>query len=261
MALSSQSLFLFGYTIDSTNLNIDFQSTLGGPVLSAVITLGEYSLSTLLQEIADAMQSADPANTYNCTADRTVMGGTQNRVTIATTGTYLKILFSTGPNSKTSAASILGFNGLDYSGSLSYTGSQTTGTALIPVFYGYSYQGPESQGKVFGVSNISASGLKETVTFNVQEFIDVEFKYVAKSELLIWSGLFNWLIHQNPFDFTPEINSPTTFYPVTLEKTEYDGQGMGFRMKEMLPNFPNLYQTGPLNFRVILDLTTEQFIF
>jgi hypothetical protein len=149
---------------------------------------------------------------------------------------------------------------VDYTGGTSYTGSQTTGTSLIPELLGYNYADPIQQKKVFGAVNVSAAGVKETVVFNLQQFMNVEFKYEPKANLLAWNDLMEWLIQQSPFDFTPEIASPSTYYPVTLETTAEDGKGLAFLMKEMLPNFPNFYMTGPMKFRIVLNYSSTVYI-
>lgn len=252
MALTARSLFNYGIQITSLTQNLDFLAEPGGVQLHAVIPLGFYSTTSLALAVEFAMQAVDPDNSYSCTVTRNILGGTQNRLTISTTGTYLEILFATGTNVPTSISPIIGFLPTDYSGNTTYTGSSTTGTILMPTYIAYNYLSDLHQGKVFGAVNVSASGLKESVVFAIQKFIDLEFKYEAKENLVNWVSFFTWAIQQRPFDFIPEITDPNTFYQVTLEKSVYDSKGLGFQMKEMLPNFPNLYQTGALNFRIIL---------
>lgn len=259
MALSAQSLILYGYTISANNQNLDFVAVSGGPILTAQIPFGEYSLTTLLAAVQTALSDADTTSgqVYTASSDRSLMGGTQNRVTIAASGgasgTFLSLLFGTGPNSQTSIAETIGFNEVNNTGSTSYTGNFSTGTSLIPAFIGYNYADQMQQAKVFGAVNISASGLKEAVVFNEQYFIDVEYRYELKANLPNWVAFRDWAITQSPFDFTPEISSPNTYYPVTLEKSQYGTNGLGFLMKEMLPDFPNEYSTGPINMRVVID--------
>lgn len=263
MALSAKSLILYGYSVNSTNQNLDFIAVSGGPTLTAKIPIGQYSLSTLLTQIQVSMASIDTTsgNIYSLAADRTVMGGTQNRVSIGSNGSFFRLLFGTGPNSTTTIAPLLGFNQVDQIGNTTYIGTMTTGNVLIPDFIGYNYADQNQQAKLFGAVNISASGLKEAVVFNTQYFIDVEYKYETKANLpLRWVPFRNWAISQAPFDFTPEITNPTIFSPVTLDKSQYGQNGMGFLMKEMLPDFPNLYTTGPLMFRVVLNYNTTVFI-
>lgn len=266
MALSSQSLILYGYEVGVSNQNLDFIAVSGGPVLTAQVPLGDYSLTTLLSAVAHALLSADPTSgqVYFATANRAVLGGLENRVTLAASGglsgTFFSLMFGSGPHASTSIDGLLGFASTDRTGSTSYTGTTTTGTTLIPDFIGYNFADQNQQAKLLGAVNISASGLKESVVFNEQYFIDVEFKYEPKSKLAQWVGFRDWAIQQRPFDFTPEISSPSVFSPVTFEKTQYDSKGMGFLMKEMLPDFPNYYTTGAINMRVVLDFNATVFM-
>lgn len=260
MALNSQSLILYNFNVTTLNQNLDFKASSGGPILTAVINLGYYSLTDLLTAVVTAIQNADTMNTYTATANRTLMGGLQNRVALTSSSAYFSLLFNSGPSVHTSIGTLLGFNPVDYTGATSYIGSSSAGTTLVPVFNGYNYVDFVQQAKVFGAVNVSASGLKEAVTFNIQYFLDVEFKYEPKANLPAWQAFWGWAIQQRPFDFTPEISSPTVFYEVTVEKTSFDPKGMGFQMKEMLPNFPNFYQTGPIDMRVNPNSISSTFI-
>lgn len=259
MALTAKSLFNYGIQVTTLNRNLNFVAESGGDELTAVLSLGFYSPGGLAQEIALQMQSLDPNNIYSVTVDRTLLGGTANRITISTTGTFLSILFGTGTNAATSPAGIMGFNATDYTGDTSYTGATSTGTILIPDYVGYNYNDSQNQAKLFGAVNIATSGLKEAVTFNIQYFVDVEFKYEPGSRLEEWKAFFTWAIQQRQFDFTPELSDPDTVYNATLESTEYEDRGMGYRMRELLDeSLPNFYTTGPLKFRIIPN--TAQFI-
>src|SRR6185437_9418711 len=126
MALSAKSLFVYKLQVTTLNQYIDFQNTMGGPILTANVALGFYSPQGLAQAIALALQTQDSTNVYSVSVARTLMGGTQNRITIATGGSYLSLLFGSGPNFVTSIASLIGFNPADYTGATSYVGSQTT---------------------------------------------------------------------------------------------------------------------------------------
>jgi len=258
MALESKSLFTYGIQVTALNNKIDFKAASGGLTLTATLNLGFYSPASLAQEIAFEMQSVDTlGNIYSVSVNRTVMGGTQNRVIISTNGTFLSLLFGTGPNFNISASAIMGFNPSDYTGSTTYIGSFTTGSTLIPEFIGYNYLDNTNQSKIFGAVNVSASGLKEAVTFNTQFFVNVEYKYEPKANLAAWKSFFLWSIQQRPFDFTPEIANPTNVLTVTLDSTQYEDQGLGYQMSEMLASqMPNFYETGPLKFRLIVNLTS-----
>lgn len=252
MALTAKSLFTYGLEVTTLNRNLDFVAVMSGPTLTAVLDLGFYSVKGLADAVATAMKDVDPLNSYIVTVDFSIGGGTQNRITITSTASFLSLLFASGPNTTTTCATLIGFNVADYTGSTAYTGSSTVGTTLSPDYLGYNYLDDKNQAKIFGAVNVSAAGLKEAVTFNFQHFVNVEYRYEPKSKLVQWVAFFNWSIQQRPFDFIPEVTSPTNNFQLTLENTDYDGKGLGFRMKEMLPNFPNHYQTGPLTMRVVL---------
>lgn len=251
MALRSQSLFLYGFNVVTNNKYIDFNIVSGGAQLTATLTEGYYSLTDLLNEIQLQLSAADPTNVYTVTADRTVSGGTQNRVTIATSGAFLSLLFATGTHHTASAAVMAGFAATDLTGSTSYTGVSSAGTAVLTTMTGYSHLGNLYMPKNFGAVNVTASGLKEAVVFSIQQFIQVGFMYEPQDYVnSTWYPFMIWAISQKPYDFTPEITAPTVFFDVTLESTESDGSGLGFNMTEMLPEHPFLYKTGNLKMRV-----------
>lgn len=252
MALSSRSLITYGISITTLNQNLDFRAEMGDDPLTAVIPIGDYSPQGIADAIRAALLEADSNNNYLVTVLWNQGDGTENRIVIATTGDYLDLLFGTGDNVSTSIASVIGFNTTDYTGETSYVGSSTTGTALVPSYFGYNFLGPTNQGRVFGSVNVSAAGVKEAVVFNIQEFINVEFKYESKVRQTLWQTFFNWAIQQKGFDFMPELTVPGVVYQVTLESTKADGKGLAFEMSEMLPQFPNTYQTGALKFRIVL---------
>lgn len=251
MALTTKSLFLYGLQVTDDNKSLDFKISGGGDTLQATLQLGYYSLTDLMEEIERAMTEVDDSNTYTVTADRTISGGTENRVTIATSGGFLSLLFGTGPRAATSVAPLIGFALTDRTGSTSYTGTSTAGTALEPTLYGYNYIPPDMKRKVFGSLNISASGLKEAVVFQVQEFFQVQFKFEPQAFVLSdWTDFMTWAMQQRTLEFTPSIASPNTVYNCTLESTSADGKGLAYSFKEMLPEFPFLYDTGLMTFRI-----------
>lgn len=251
MALSDRSLFLYGIQVTEFNSSIDFKAVITDTSpRQATLNLGFYSADGLAREIVRALSALDTLHTYTATVDRTVSGGTQNRITVTSSNTFFQLLFFTGPRSASSAATLMGFNAADYTGATSYTGSASVGTRLIPTLKGYNFLPPEFNQKVFGSVNISASGEKEAIVFNIQRFWMVEFKYEPKAFVNSdWRPFMVWAMQQRPLEFTPELSSPTVFYEGTLETSEADGKGLAFKFPEMLPQYPNFYRTGALNFR------------
>jgi hypothetical protein len=244
MALSQKSLFLYGYTISALNNLLYFRAVALETPRTATLNLGSYSLTGIMEELKRAMELADPTRTYTITADRTLSGGLENRITISTSGTVLELLFATDSIS-TALAGVLGFTTTDKTGATTYTGSSTTGTALLTNLNGYNFLAPNYMPVVNGKLNIAASGVKETVVFNVQKYWQVEFKYIPAADVeSSWLSLIDWMIRSRMLEMTPDYTEPATFYEGTLETPS-----LQFKMSEMLPNFPNVYQTGMMKFR------------
>jgi tRNA A37 threonylcarbamoyltransferase TsaD len=250
MALSAPSLFIYGLEITQQNSSIDFRAVSLGPVLMATLNVGFYSLTSLAVEVVRALQAVDPAHSYACTVDRTVDGGKQNRVTISTSSTYLDLLFAGGARSASTTALILGFPKVDQTGATSYTGTSTAGTRLITDRPGYNFLPVEFSKENFGKVNVSASGLKEAVIYSIQQFWQVQFKYIKSADVFSdWQFLMTWMIQQRPIDYTPELTTPTRVFTGSLEKTPASGQALSFKFTEMLPEYPNIYDTGLMVFR------------
>lgn len=250
MALSAKSLFLYGFQVTELNSSFDFRAvSLETPRL-ATLKLGYYSLSSLLVELIRAIQAVDQTRVYSATVDRTVSGGLENRVTISTSGGFFQILGATGPRTASTVLPLLGFTVSDFTGATTYTGSTTSGTAVIPAWVGYSYMGPDDFQEVDGSVSRSASGVKEAIVFSVIRYWQVEFKNELKANLAPWRAFLQWVMLQRPVDFTPEISNSSVFYQGTIEKTESNGKGLAFKMIEQGPQMPNFYRTGLLTFQV-----------
>lgn len=256
MALRGSSLFNYGIQITPTNQYISFASAIGELPpnnRTAVLRVGYYSLTSLGLEIQRALTSADPLRSYTVTINRSILGGTQNRITISSSGSFFRIFFLTGNPSN--PASLIGFLTQDYTGATTYTGSSSAGVAFIPnntlsntYVTGYSFLPSLAMQKNFGAVNVTASGLKESIVFSLQSFWQVQFKYVREDSLESdWNPFVQWIIQQREIEFTPDISSPNTFYPGTLDDPQ---KGLEFNFQEMLPNFPFNYQTPVMKFRV-----------
>lgn len=250
MALTSKSLIRYGLTVDVFNANLYIN--VGAGLKHGYLNYGYYTVDSLCVEVIRVMLQLAPGKIFTYSIDRTISGGTQCRVTFSCTSAPFTIDFSqastVGPS--------LGFNPVVYSGLLSYTGSADAGTTLIPELIGYNYLGPEFQKQVNGTVNISAVGLKEAVVFQLMQFVQVEFKYEPQAKVISqWASFWDWAIQQKVFEFTPQISDAATTYQVTLEKSQSDGKGLGFRMTEMLPEFPFYYRTGLFTMRKQVSTT------
>lgn len=250
MALTDKSLITYGLQVTTSNSSLDFKSAIGGPTRLATLSLGFYSITSLWDEVIRAMQAVDPTALYSYSIDRSLNNGRENRGTLSTNGSYLSLLFSSGPRNASSVAPLLGFASIDKTGSTSYQGLYSMGTTLSPDYIGYNYVDPIANQLIQGAKLVSTSGRKEAIVYQIMKFLEVEFRYEKKINLINWQSFFNWAIQQRPFEIKPEISDYNNYFDVTLERTGKDQNGMGFTMAEMLPQFPNYYQTGKLTMRV-----------
>lgn len=250
MALTDLSLFLYGIEVGDPNFALDFRVVSLETPRQANIPFGTYSLTALCEQIIASMKAVAPLETFTCTIDRTAEGGKGNRITIGTTGGFLELLWGTGPRQSVSIHPTIGFGSIDRTGATSYTSTASSGIVLVPDNIGYNFSDDSKNQEVFGSLNISASGTKEAIVYSIQSFFGVQFKYILEPKWNAeWKNLFIWLIQQRLFEFTPEISSPNVILEGTLEKTSASGKGLAFIGREMLPQFPFLYDTGLLKFR------------
>lgn len=106
------------FTITTSNNKINFKESSGGAELTATVSAGTYSVSTLAAAIKAALEAASVSSrTY------TVSHSTTTGKWTITGSTYLDLLFSTGTNAASSFRTVLGFGSTDFTGAVTYTGA------------------------------------------------------------------------------------------------------------------------------------------
>lgn len=259
MAQNDRALFLYGMDVTQNNKYINFRATFGGPELTATLTVGNYTMTELLFEIKKQMELVSPAFTFSWTIDRTISSGTSNRIHVTTSSAYFDLLFGSGTNSANSPAGLLGFMATDYTGAVSYTGFQGSGSILVPEFPTLDYLSPDSLVTQDGAKNVSAAGIKETLVFSQMKFMQGQWKWITnygnRTQYTQWVAFMKYATRQLKFEFTPSINEDVNaFYKVTLESTPEDGNGLGYRLVQMRGDgLYRFYDSGLLKFRVVPD--------
>lgn len=259
MAVNDRALFLYGFDINAFNQYINFKSSSLGPVLTATLTPGNYTATEFMAEIKSAMEIADTlyaASTFTLSLNRTVGGGLSNVMTISTNKPFLSLLFGSGPNAATNPSSLMGLSNSDYTGATSYAGSTNAGTILVPDFPTYNYLDPDSYVTNDGVKNVSSAGIKETLVFTQMQFFQGQWKYInnfkTNTQLSQWQNFLKYAVKQLKFEFQPSVfEDPTVFFQCTLESTGGDGNGMGYKLNQMLGDgLYRFYDTGLMKFRI-----------
>lgn len=244
MAQTAKSLILYGFEVNASNNNISFD--VGAGTLTGTLSYGFYSFDSLAVELLRVMTELAPAVIFTYSIDRTYVSGTEARITITASSVSFTINF----NQPSSVGPTLGYNSAVYSGATSYTSATSPGSSILTEREVYTYLGPEFQKQVLGAVNISATGLKEAVVFQVMQFISFEVKFEPQAKVIAqWEDFWTWAIQQRVFEFTPSVADPNVVYQVTLEKTGADGKGLAYRMTEMLPEFPFYYRSGVITLR------------
>lgn len=106
------------FVIDSTNNKIDFKEASIGSELTATITSGTYTSTTLAAEIKTQMEAVS-IDTFTVTHSSTT-----GMWTVLSSGSYLSLLILSGTNTATNTLKVaLGYTNTDKTGALTYTGA------------------------------------------------------------------------------------------------------------------------------------------
>lgn len=111
--------------VDITNKKIDFREN-SSTQLTATLTEGVYTQAALATHIGSVMTAATTiAATYTVSFDTIT-----RKFTVATSGTYLDLLWATGTNFDRNASEILGFDLSNSTGAITYTGVYANSSIL-----------------------------------------------------------------------------------------------------------------------------------
>lgn len=256
MSITTFSSFYYGYQITSSNLYLNFNE--GGSELTATLTVGDYTLTTLLSEVKSALDTVG-ANTYTVTADRD-----SRKITIASSGGTLNLLVTTGSASGTSAWSLLGFTS-DKTGATSYESDSTSGSSYEPQFKLQSYVSKNIfKEKIRSTINESASGRVEVISFGTRSFYEFSIDYITnivqpavgpiisnESGVSAAESFMQNVIEKRQVEFHPDKSDTSTFDTLILETTPESGDGTSYRLKERFGDLPFYYSTGILRWRVV----------
>lgn len=257
MALSTFSIFYYGFKVTSSNKYLNFDE--GSGELTATIALGTYDSAGFAQAVQDAL-NAIGGFTYAVSFDRD-----DRRFTISA-GSNFDLLTDSGTQSANAPWDILGFStDADFSGDDSYTGDLNGGSAYRPQFILQDYQDPDTFQKRQDPSiNESANGIIEVISFGITKFIDMSIKYItniAQDGIVIKSNpngvsdavsFFEAITGRGKFEFMPDISDRDTFYTVILDDLDGSKNGTDFKFKELVgQSLPNYYEVNGITLRVV----------
>jgi len=257
MALQTHSKFYFGYTVDATNIALDFDE--GGGELQASVAQGGYSYTELGEAIQNAMNEVG-GQVYTVSTNRA-----DRTFTIAAAGNF-DLLISSGSRSGSSVFSLAGFTGSDVTGTNSYTSNSVSGSQYTTQLKLQDYVPSEDfQGAQNAAVNESASGEVEVVTFGSRLNIQMNFKFITDYSMGDSSVIRNrptgvsdfrtfiqFMITKARFEFMPNEDDENTFQKVILESTSGDSDGISYKLIELVgKSLPGFYDSGVIILRVV----------
>lgn len=257
MSLQTLPVFIFDYQVTSTSQFINFDE--GGPELTAVLNIGSYSLTDYLSEIERAMNAAGALD-FTVTANRDT-----RIITVAATGTF-SLLITSGSNAGASAYANMGFSGADVSGSSSYDGGAAAGNEYIPQFFVQNYTSFDDFKVAADASvNVAASGNTEVLSFGQNQFMRANITFATSRDVGANCYITNnatgvadlrtfmdYLITKGPVEFSEDKDSRSTFTTCILEATPENGDGVGYRLNELVARrLEGFFETGTLLFRKV----------
>lgn len=259
MALNKRSQFYYGIVVDSSNFNLDIK--IGLINYQVPLSFGRYSLTDFKNSVQIALRQYTPLQ-FTVTVNR------DDRVFTISAPSAFSILFSSGVNTLTNASELLGFEELDYTGNVSYSGLFGVGKVYRPQFilqdYVPTYFNVEANASRV---NESASGIIESVTFGRRETMSCNITYVTndyyscapnsieKDDNAIENLLdfLDYCILKGDIEFMEDRDDAVSYEKLNLEQTSSSQNGTGYRIRELIgQRLPGFYETGVLNFRKIV---------
>lgn len=253
--ITTLSTFYYGHKVTRDNQNIDFDE--GGPEITAVIPINDYTAQEYANAIEDALNAVG-GQTYTVTLNRT-----NRKITISATSNFtLRTL--TGSHAGSSAFSMMGFTLLaDKTGNNTYTTEGGTGYEYRPQMVLFDYVALEDQVvKESAVVNVSATGIVQTLQWGDGNRMECNIRGIGngtqKNGALFYQNVngmadarqfLDYLITKSKVEFMPDIANRNTKYDLILESTEADRNGTKWTLKNMSRDW---MQTGRLLFRKVI---------
>lgn len=248
--LSTMSKWYFGHFIDSTNNVLSFND---GTAKTAVLNVGDFSLTEFATEVARAMNAASSL-TFTVSINRTT------RLMTVSAGSTFELSVTSGSSSN--PYTLMGFTGADKTGANTYTGAVASGSEFKPQLKLQKFINFGDE-QIASYSNVakSASGSVEVVSFGTDDFMTCEIAYQTNNDTTgsaienQANGLDNlrtflqYAVNKRKLEFIPDRDTPASFTKCILESTNASSDGTGYRLNEYLGRMPGFFSSGTLKFR------------
>lgn len=260
MSVHAYSKFYYGFIVDENNRYINFDE--GGDELTAVLPIGAFTLTKILEVASQAMNDVGALD-YIFSVNRTT------RIVTLDASANFNLLGSTGTNAGQSALPTLGIPAADHLADDQVIGSSAAGYSYSPQFPLQDFV-PSANGKkaLSATVTTSASGNKVSVqSFGEERYMKCNIKWVNNSEQGSGGKLrssptavedlisfLEYCVTKAPIEFMQNESNLDAFERLILWSTPSNGDGTGFELKEYYDkDLPDWFESGALSFKVIQE--------
>lgn len=242
------SSFIYGFSVTMDNNTFVIDET--GTYINCVIRVGQYSYTEYAQAVQDALNSYG-GQIYTVTAQR-------DRKLLISALSQFKVL-PTHIGSAIDAHPMMGFT-VDTDYSTLHESDSLAGSEYFPQYMLQDYSSLESNIEYRNkVINRSTNGTMEVISYGTDRYMECNIKLITDLEVgdspIVnnQNGVFdavNFLTYcssKGKIEFIPDLLDRNTFHTLRLHTTQYNSDGMGFKLTED-SNFRDVYETGLLKF-------------
>lgn len=255
MALKTRSKFYYGLEVLPGQTFGDFND---GSNFTVEMAPRSYALSRVGDTLASLLNQSSLL-TFEVSVNRTT------RICTISADSNFSILLATGANAANTFLIQLGFTqGVDLTGSNSYSGAEPVGDEYLPQFFLLNYVPSSSrQEAVEATVNETGSGRAEIVKYGSRKFVSFQIDFVTNIQMPVASWIENdklgyenlvaflqWCVDKKEIEMMPDRSDVNTFEVLQIESTAVSSLGIGYEIQEKA-QYPDYYTSGPLRFRVI----------
>ena len=254
--ITTRSVFYFGTKITRENRGLDFREG-AGPEINAKLKIGDYTPTTLAEEIIRCLNEAG-SQIYTRTFDRTT------RIIGIEAPSAFDFLIASGAQSLNAIWLTAGFaQGVDLVGQLSYDGSQGAGSEYQTQYPIRDYISekewsvreeatfqvtPTGVGQSLSFGNGSRFRANITLITNILTIRNKPF-YPNANGVDDFLDFIAYCMDKNKVEFMPDVDNRNAYTKVFLESTPADKDAFEFNLINLAPD---IHESGPLIFRKVL---------
>lgn len=211
--------FIYSLQLWEANYYVDFKEVSGGPERTATIDAGYYLPEAMATAMQSALNSASGASgTYTV-----LFRQSSEKYTIETDLPYLDILWNTGTNAASAAATAFGYAAsADNTGETEYVSDMILPNRYIST---QPIRSPKYSFKHDKIMKVSDSGVRVTNFRKIMRMLAVNFADIEEQEIKNeWMPFIgnDSAARGHPFDFYPDSRSSVNYIRMYVEENTFE---------------------------------------